>query len=476
MRTAVAAVLGVALVAAPTEPTYGASASADPALTGPYAAAISRPQEDSYYPSKGDPRIDALQYDLNLSWHPEPRRLDGVATIRFRVTRDTDGIQLDFGDPLRVRRLRLDGEPVPYDHPGHHLAIRTAPLAGGSQHTLRIAYSGTPKPIRAPSTRSDLQRVGWTTTRDGRVWTMQEPFGALTWYPVNDHPSDKALYKARISVPKRWVGVFNGKLLLRRTAKGRTVTSWHLGSPASSYLITIAIGPYQAVRDTGPHGLPLTSWVRPGSKAQTRIARDLPSLLRWLESRLGRYPFHRAGIVFVPSPSAMETQTLVTFGTGRIWRWDPFGTRATVLHELAHQWYGDTVTPGDWRDMWLNEGFAMYIQILWESTHGGWSMKRWVRLLRQWDQPLRREYGPPGAYDRRQFGAGNVYYCPALMLHELRRELGSAEFLRLLRAWPQQHELSNQSRASYIRWLEKETGRRLGPFVRDWLMSPRTPR
>ena len=102
-------------------------------------------------------------------------------------------------------------------------------------------------------------------------------------------------------------------------------------------------------------------------------------------------------------------------------------------------------------------------------------MKRWVRVLRQWDQPLRREYGPPGAYDRRQFGGGNVYYCPALMLHELRRELGSAEFFRLLRAWPQRHELSNQSRASYIRWLEKETGRRLGPFVRDWLMSPTTP-
>ena len=114
----------------------------------------------------------------------------------------------------------------------------------------------------------------------------------------------------------------------------------------------------------------------------------------------------------------------MTFGTGRIWRWDPRGTKATVLHELAHQWYGDTVTPRDWRDLWLNEGSAMYVQILWDSSHGGWSMQRWVHLLRGWDWWLRREYGPPGAYDRRQFASGNVYYCPALMLHVLRDKLG----------------------------------------------------
>jgi aminopeptidase N len=310
--------------------------------------------------------------------------------------------------------------------------------------------------------------------RDGRVWTMQEPFGAFTWYPVNDQPSDKAFYDARISVPRPWVGVFNGQLLSRRSTAHRTVTRFRLDSPAASYLTTIAIGPYERVSVRGPHGLPVTGWVDPGNRAQRWLVRETPALIEWLESKLGRYPFDRAGVVFVPSQSAMETQTLVTMGTrfpgGRDHQ------RETMLHELAHQWYGDTVTPRDWRDMWLNEGFAMYIQFQYAAEHGGLPMKFIADWLRLEDQRMRNRYGPPGAYHRHDFGSGNVYYCPALMLIELRAKIGAAEFARVLRAWPQQHRSSNQSRAGYIAWLNEQTGRDLTAFVRTWLMSPTTPR
>ena len=151
-------------------------------------------------------------------------------------------------------------------------------------------------------------------------------------------------------------------------AIGRSPAS-HLGSPASSYLTTIAIGPYRKVDDVGPHGLPLTYWVPREGPSYLRTFRKSPLLLEWLESKLGPYPFRRAGVVVVPSESAMETQTLVTFGTGRLW-WPP-DARGVLLHEYAHQWYGDTVTPRDWRDMWLNEGFAMYLQIRFDASHGG---------------------------------------------------------------------------------------------------------
>jgi aminopeptidase N len=311
--------------------------------------------------------------------------------------------------------------------------------------------------------------------RDGRIWTMQEPFGALTWYPVNDHPSDKARYDVTIHAPGHWVGVFNGELQSRSYRHRVTTTVFHLGAPSASYLTTIAIGPYRHISDVGPHGLPISYWVPRDGRRHLRVLRETPSMLRWLESRLGRYPFSTAGVVLVPSASAMETQTLVTMGTGI---WGSQGSRSAafdLLHEYAHQWYGDSVTPDNWPDLWMNESFAMYIQISYEASHGGAGLADWWRHLRHNDNAYRATFGPPGAYDKHQFASINVYYCGALMLHELRKRIGAATFARVLRAWPQRHRFSDQNRRRWIRFLHQQTGRRLGPFVTRWLMSPTTP-
>jgi len=437
------------------------------------SAALSTPQEDPYYPAKGDPRIDALYYGLQLRWAPNTETLAGTATIRFRATRDVTRVQLDLGDPLRVDAVRLDGVPVASSHPGKDLVIETGELARDSRHRLRIWYSGTPKPVRAPVSRTDFSRVGWTTTRSGDVWTMQQPFGAFTWYPVNDHPSDKAYYDVRIDTPRQLVGVFNGRLTDRRVLDGRTVTRWHLASPAASYLTTIAIGDYTRFRDTGPHGLPVTYWVRRGDRDFLPELRRTPELIRWLERRLGRYPFDRIGAVVVPSWSAMETQTMVTMGArvreqGRPWV-------EVLVHEYAHQWYGDTVTPDNWKDLWLNEGFAMYLQMRWNVDQGYSTMRQWRRLMWSKDQDFRDAYGPPGEYDRTQFASSNVYYCSALMLDRLHAKLGDRVFDRVLREWPQRHRDSNADRGEWIDWLNKVTDRNLRPFVLDWLTSERTP-
>ncbi len=451
-------------------------AGASPAITPPapdYSDAVSDPREDPYYPEKGDPRVDTLHYGLDLRWAPNSRTLTGTATIRVRVTRDVERLQLDLGDPLRVDEVRLDGDRVPARHRGKDLVIKTGPLDWNSRHTLRIAYSGTPKPVTAPVIRSDFSKVGWTTTRSGDVWTMQEPFGAFTWYPVNDHPSDKAYYDVTIDTPKGDVGIFNGQMTSRRVVDGRTVTKWHLGAPAASYLTTIAIGDYRRYSDTGPQGLPITYWVERGDRNLLPELRHTPELIRWLEQRLGPYPFDRIGAVVVPSRSAMETQTLVTMGAtvreqGRDWV-------EVLQHEYAHQWYGDTITPNNWKDMWLNEGFAMYLQIRWNVDQGYATMREWRRYLRAHDQFYRDESGPPGEYDPDEFGSGNVYYCSALMLDRLHAKLGDALFARVLRQWPQRHQDDNADRGDWIDWLNRVTDRNLRPFVTDWLTSQRTP-
>jgi aminopeptidase N len=469
--SAVAAATAVVVLLTGGALTAGGAAAA-PAPS--YAKARSTPVEDPYYPAKGDPSVDALHYGLRLRWAPRTRILQGSARITFRATSDSSRLRLDLGDPLRVRQVRLDGRPVRHRHPGKDLVVDTgAALASGSRHVLVVGYAGRPRPVAAPTTRADIPHVGWTVSGRGEVSTMQEPFGAFTWYPVNDQPADKAYYDVRISAPRGMVGVFNGTLRSRRTRHGRTVTRWHLASPAASYLTTIAIGDYVRYTDRGPHRLPISYWLPRRDQRALPELRRTPAMIRWLERRLGRYPFDRVGAVVVPSDSAMETQTLVTMG-GRLMA-DPLQFRSDLLHEYAHQWYGDTVTPDTWKDLWLNEAFAMYTEIRWEVSRGFRTMDQWRAILRDSDQSLRTSDGPPGEYHRQQFGELCVYFCGALMLDELRTRLGAGVFNAVWRGWPQQHRFGSAGRADYIAWLNARTGQDLGPFITSWLTSPTTP-
>ncbi|HET7532485.1 MAG TPA: hypothetical protein VFJ83_05000, partial [Nocardioidaceae bacterium] len=262
--------------------------------------AVSTPVEDSYYPDKGDPTVDALNYDLDLTWLRRSRELRGVATIRLRAARTDEALRLDLSHRLRVRSVHVDGARASFTHTGNHLVV-AAPVEVDGRHTVRVAYRGRPRPAAGPASRADVARVGMRVTADGQLWTMQEPFGAFTWYPVNDHPSDKARYDVRVSAPGRWVGVSNGRLTHRRTTGGRTVTRWRAAAPMPSYLVTLAVGPYRHHRQEGPHGLPLSYWVPRDRPALLKPLRTTPAAVRWLERRLGRYPYRQFGIVVTPS-------------------------------------------------------------------------------------------------------------------------------------------------------------------------------
>jgi aminopeptidase N len=238
--------------------------------------------------------------------------------------------------------------------------------------------------------------------------------------------------------------------------------------------MTLAVGPYRLHRQTGPHGLPLTYWVPRSRPELLKPLLRTPAAMRWLEQRLGRYPFDRAGVVVTPSDSAMETQTLVTFGA-KNYRYGNRYVRQTVVHEMAHQWYGDTVTPRDWRDLWMNEGMATYQDTRWAVDQGWTTWRHWQRQWTRDDKLWRDIYGPPGAYHRHEFGSINVYYCTALMWDRLRTKVGTAQFNRLVRAWPLRHRDTNQSRANMVHWFEKRTGRELSGFFHKWLTSKKSP-
>jgi aminopeptidase N len=435
-----------------------------------YDAALSTPHEDTVYPYVGDPDVDALLYQLDLSWDPSHETLGATETLLFRATTTSSSFRLDLEDQLAVGHVWLDGKAVPFDHVAKNLFVK-APVVANTHYTLQLTYSGVPEPVKAPTDRPDFNTTGWTTMPNGTAWTMQEPFGAYTWYAVNDQPSDKAFYDITIHAPSPMVGVANGKLESRSTKNGITTTHWSLPEPSASYLVTISVNRFEEATDTGPHGLPITYWVPADQPRLLAKLRYAPKAIAYLEGLLGRYPFPTLGVLVVAGNSAMETQSTITLGDNRYAL-----SHDVLVHELAHQWYGDEVTPNDWSDLWMNEGMVTYLaEGNWTATHGPQTLtgilSRWAGFARE----LRARFGPPARYHPGSFAEGNAYYIPALMWDTIRQRLGDHEFWSLVRRWPASHRFTSQSRHTLAAWWSRQSGQDLTPLFHAWLLGSREP-
>lgn len=450
--------------------TARASGCPHPAVPAAWCAATSHPKRDSVYPAPSHPLVDALHYTLRLRWQPDHLRLRGDETLVFRARGTSSDVKLALARRVRVTAVRIDGRRVAAAHPGGTLVVRHR-VSAGSVHRLRIRYATAPR-LAVPLY---LQRnaVGVFHTADGDIFTNDEPVGASTWYAVNDQPADKAFYDFRLRVPAPRVGVANGRLVSRRRVGHDVVTRFHLDRPAASYLVTAEIGRYRSVRLRPLHGVPLTFWLprdRPDLLPRGRLLRRA---LAFDEHHLGPYPFAALSLVAVDGYSnGMENQTLVTMGASR-----QILSPENIVHEVAHQWYGDTVTPRDWRDVWMNEGMATYLQDVWDARHNRVGIHHWLRILRVYEErQARRDYGPPASYDPTPFAAGNVYFGPELMWQELRQKVGARRFWAMVRAWPVERRDANAGRREYLRWIERRLHRDLGAFFHAWLLAPTSPR
>ena len=432
----------------------------------------SQPTADAVYPERGDPNIDVGAYRLELAWSPERRTLVGTAELTVRAARSTGEARLDLAAGYAVDEVRVDGAGASSRRDGDKLVVALGrSINTGERFSVRIRYRGTPQQAPFPGSRPDVAGIGAQVMPDGGVWAMSEPYGAYTWFPCSDQPSDKALVDVDLTVPSGWAGVSSGRLTATTDAGASRTYRYRQAEPVATYLVAFAVDRFDRIDATGPRGIPVTYWIRPRDRAATEsTVRRTPEVLAWLEARLGPYPFGSAGVVIVPSDSGMETQTMVTLGPG-------IGPQAVpvLAHELTHQWFGDSVTPRTWQDLWLNEGFATYLQMLFSVDRMGASRDAALRQWRSDDAQWRARAGPPGRFDPKYFAARNVYVGPALMLDEVRREIGDDRFAGLLREWPQQHRHSNQDRASFVAWLNGYAGRDLKPVVDKWLDSPTTP-
>ncbi|MFB7667893.1 M1 family metallopeptidase [Kitasatospora sp. NPDC056138] len=427
-----------------------------------------------YFPDHGDLRYQVRHYELTLDYRPETDRLTGSARIEALAAQGPDRLRefaLDLAD-FRTGRVLVDGRAAHHTHRGGRLRIRPAePPAAGAAFTVEVRWSGRPKPVRSP-----WGGIGWTETTDGALVASQ-PVGAPSWFPCNDRPSDKASYLISLTVPSAYTVVLGGRLLARTAHASTTTWVYEQPAPTPTYLVGLSIGPYRAVRldDPQPGAVPQLGYVpaRLLPYFEADFGRQ-PRMMRLFQELFGRYPFGEYTVVVADEELdvPVEAQGLSLFGANHLD--GQRGWERLVAHELAHQWFGNSVTVADWRHIWLNEGFAKYAEWLWSERSGGPAAHALAaaahRRLAALPQDLR--LADPG---RSRMFDDRVYERGGLTVHALRCTLGDRTFFGLLRDWTTVHRHSTVTTADFTAAATWHAGRPLDAFFTAWLTEPALP-
>ncbi|MER6841264.1 M1 family metallopeptidase [Streptomyces platensis] len=424
---------------------------------------------DPYFPRLGNGGFDALHYDLGVSYQPSSGRLDGRTTLTARATKNLSAFDLDL-QKLTVDSVRVNGRRAHFARSGDEITVRPDfPLRHGRKFTVTVAYHGVPKPLSGPIVFGS--EYGWMKTKDG-VFVGCEPNAASTWFPSSDHPGDKATYDIRIDAPKGLTGVSNGRLVGSGERHGRSWAHWREKRPMATYLATATIGKFDVRTGTTPGGIPIyvaTDPTLPTGKVDvyglTAEATDYWSTV------FGPYPFEETGAIVDDMPQAgfsLEVQSKPVYSGVR--------SESTIVHELAHQWFGDSVSVKKWRNIWLNEGFSTYAQWLWSEHRGTRSAHDSFRAAYA-GLPADSAFWKVKVADpqRDTMFADAVYERGAMTLQVLRERIGDKAFFKLLPAWTAAHRYGNAETSQFIALAEKISGQQLDDLFDTWLNTDSKP-
>ncbi|MEV0371442.1 M1 family metallopeptidase [Streptomyces sp. NPDC050636] len=424
---------------------------------------------DPLFPALGNGGYDVTHYGLDLDYDMPRAHLDATAEITAKAKKDLRSFKLDL-QGLKVSGVRVDGKDAAFTRKGHKLTVRpTVGIEKGATFRTTVTYGGTPQEMTDPGGAHE----GWVKTRDG-AFVAGEPAGAMTWFPGNNHPGDKAAYDFKITVPKRYTAVANGELRSQKTAKGRTTYEWHSGEPMASYLATATIGTFNVSTSRMRDGLPLYVAVDPKEAAESKQALDrLPEIITWERGLFGKYPFSSAGAIVDNTPGridwgALESQTKPVYAGA--------ADTETVVHEMAHHWFGNSVTPKTWKDTWLNEGFATYAEWLWEEHEGGKTPQQQFDAFFEDDEENDRWDFPPGDPGTAENVTETpVYERGAMVLQQLRKAVGDKTFFEILKEWPAKYRHSNADSKDFIAFCQARTDEDLTDLFDDWLYGKGKP-
>jgi len=458
---------------APSAPRSGAATpSAAPAPPVAGSAGIG----DPYFPLEGDGGYDVSAYDIHLRYDPSSDRVQGHTTITARASESLSRFDLDLRLPASA--VMVNDQPAQFHEEGGKVQVSPAvPVLAGAPMTVQVDYAGVPSAIpEGPEAPSP-----WVRTPDGAV-AVGEPDIAAWWYPCNDHPSDKATFTVTTVVPAGLQVISNGALLggPEPAGPGLVAWRWQESQPMATYLAFVAIGHYAIVRQDTQFGLYLAAYdqnLTPQIATAARISvEQTPQIIDFLSGIFGPYPFQQLGGVVPEAPTlgfALENQTRPVYGEG-FFATGPDVT--VVVHELAHQWFGDSVSVQHWRDIWLNEGFATYAQWLYDERHGGPSAQQHA-AQEYASRPANDAFWqiPPGNPGAKAVLADPIYTRGAMALQALRKAIGDDNFFATLRAWATDRAGGNGSVAEFLATVKRVTGKNVDDVAQTWLFAPTRP-
>jgi aminopeptidase N len=421
---------------------------------------------DPMFPLAGNGGYDVGNYSLTLEYTPAGNQLTGNVVITARATQNLSRFDLDLRK-FSITQLLVNGAAATYTRDGQELIVTPAAgLVQGKAFTVTVGYTGTPGVVNDP----DNSIEGWIPTDDG-AFVVNEPQGSPAWYPVNDNPRDKATYDFRVSVPAGLTVMANGVLVSQATSGGKTTWVWRESDPMAPYLATTTLGKFDLTISKTSAGTPIYVAVDP-QLAKGQVLSKLQEAVDLYSSFYGPYPFDAVGAIVDSAKNvgySLETQTKPNF---------PYvPNEATLVHELSHMWFGDSVTLTQWPDIWLHEGFATWSEWIWSERQGNKSAHQWFEQLYNTPAQDTGFWGPAVANfsDPALLFNGTVYYRGGMTLQALREKIGDLAFFQLLKNWAQQNRFGNVTTAQFIALAEKTSGQDLTQFFKVWIFQAEKP-
>ncbi len=449
-----------------TDATPEGEAAAEPTTPTPLSGL-----GDSLYPWLGNGGYNVTHYDLEFNVDPVANTIDAVTSLRAIATAELQEFNLDLSG-LEVSAVTVNGAAAEFSRYKTELVIRPAePIPASTEFVAEVAYSGSPEPVADPGV--PFEGIGWFSV-DEVIFTANEPSGSMSWYPSNNHPTDKATFTIRITVPERFTAASNGLLTHEAVVDGRRTATWESDDPMATYLAAVYVGEFERHEYRLRDDLLIRDYI-PSSLSDAAATSTVEALsvtggaVEYFERVLGRYPFDAYGTIVMPFTLgfAMENQTLSLHGDQTL---DP----QIIAHELAHQWFGNAVTVDDWSGIWLHEGFAHYMSFLYLSEVQGKDLD--ALMARELRSAVVAEAVPPGAIAVAQlFDFNSVYRRATLTLHALHRRVGDEVFFDILRRHYESSSGGTTNTAEFLAVVEELAGAGAVGLVEAWLYDAEVP-
>jgi aminopeptidase N len=423
------------------------------------------------------PGVDVLHYVFRLSLDDKSDQISGEAAARFRIVSPTGDLFLDLasgagGKGMTVKDVSVEGKAVPFTHRDSRLRIPLpADLGPGRELTVSVRYGGVP-----------AEGLRFVTNVHGErtVFSENWPNRARHWLPMIDHPYDKATGELIVTAPSQYQVVSNGLLVEELDLPGGSRrTHWKQSVPIASWLYALGVARFAVHRYDVVRGIPQEVWVFPQDrdKGYDLFETTGRRAFEFFSDLIGPYPYEKLGHVQAAGLSGgTEHASAIFYGEKGV-----SGGRAPVVHEVAHQWWGNAVTESDWDDVWLSEGFATYFTHLYTEQYEG--REAFVRNLRNDvgvitdaqrsapDQPVIHR----NISDMRGVLNRLVYQKAGWVLHMLRGTIGTAKFQEGIREYYRRYRDRNASTDDFRQVMEQASGMQLSWFFDQWLRRAGMP-